>query len=188
MTHLFPRSVRASTLLLLGAGLALSACATKSDRDRPPRGEDRQDRRPRQSGTFLQPAAILFADMDSNRDRVTSQAEMQSGVQAEWDSFERNPSGTIFANWSLRTLGSTDANPTFMSFDRDFNGVITKTEFTTQFENLFTQFDKNRDGSVDRSEMIVAFEAPIGRAQKGEKAEGRGNRGQSGRGGGRPPR
>lgn len=188
MTHFFSRTTQASTVLLIVAGLSLSACATKPDRDRPPRGEDRQDRPARTSGTFLQPAAFLFADMDSNQDKVTSRAEMLAGVQAEWDGFERNPSATVFANWSRRTLGSTDAKPTFMSFDRDFNGVVTKAEFTTEFETLFTQFDKNTDGAIDRSEMIVAFEAPAGRAQRGGQRDSRGERGQGGRGGGRPQR
>lgn len=188
MTYLFSRTAYASTLLLIAAGLSLSACATKPDRDRPPRGEDRQDRPARTSGTFLQPAALLFADMDADADKVTSRAEMASGIQAEWANFERNPSATVFANWSRRTLGSTDAKPTFMSFDRDFNGVVTKTEFTTEFETLFTQFDKNTDGAIDRSEIIIAFEAPVGRAQRGGQREGRGERGQGGRGGGRPQR
>jgi len=188
MKHPFSHQFRLSFLVLALAGIGLTACATKPDRDRPPRGENSQDRPGRTSGTFLQPSAILFADMDVDQDKMTSQAEMQAGVQFEWDKFERNPSGTVFAQWSLKTLGSTDANPTFMSFDRDFNGVITEAEFTTQFKALFSRFDKNGDGFVDRSEMIVAVQAPIGRAQRGEGSERRGQGGQSGRGGGRPPR
>jgi len=126
--------------------------------------------------------------MDANGDRVTSRVEMESGVQAEWAGFERNPSATVFANWSRQTLGSTDARPTFMNFDRDFNGVITKSEFTTEFETLFAQFDKNADGKIDRSKMIVAFEAPVGRQQRGDERQPRGQRGEGGRGGGRPQR
>jgi hypothetical protein len=121
--------------------------------------------------------------MDSNQDKVTSQAEMLTGVQKEWESFDRNPSATAFTNWSLKALGSTDANPTFMSFDRDFNGVVTKPEFTAQFDRLFKDFDKNADGLLDRTEMIVAYQAPMGRAQRGGESGQRG-----GRGGGRPPR
>jgi len=112
----------ASTILFIVTGFTLSACATKSDRDRPPRGGDRAEKPARSSGTFLHPAAFLFADMDSNKDKVTSREEMETGIETEWAVFGRNPSATIFANWSRRNLGSTDAKPTFMNFDRDFNG------------------------------------------------------------------
>ncbi|MEP4052827.1 MAG: hypothetical protein ABJN22_11330 [Litorimonas sp.] len=183
MTSISSRSLRVSSLILTISALTLSACATKPDRERPPRDGERQDRPARNSGTFVQPAALLFADMDSNQDKVTSQAEMLTGVQNEWESFDRNPSATAFSNWSLKALGSTDANPTFMSFDRDFNGVITKSEFTAQFDRLFKIFDKNADGLLDRAEMIVAYQAPMGRAQRGGESGQRG-----GRGGGRPPR
>ncbi len=189
MTRLLSRTPSAPTILLIALGLTLSACATKPDRDRPPRGEDRPDRSIRSSGTFLQPAALLLSDMDVNQDRVTTRVEMQSGIQSEWESFERNPSATTFANWSRQTLGSIDANPTFMSFDRDFNGVITEDEFATEIETLFTRLDKNGDDEVDRSEMIIAFQAPAGRAQRGgDRQQQRGQRGQGGRGGGRPSR
>jgi hypothetical protein len=126
--------------------------------------------------------------MDTNRDKIISKAEAQSGIAAEWSSFTKRPSAAYFAQWSRAALGSIDAMPTFMSFDRDFNGVITKAEFTTGFERLFTQFDKNTDEGIDRSEMIVAFQAPMGRAQRGGEREGRGQGGQGGRGGGRPQR
>jgi len=161
MTYLSKRMKNASTILFIVTGFTLSACATKSDRDRPPRGGDRAEKPARSSGTFLHPAAFLFADMDSNKDKVTSREEMETGIETEWAVFGRNPSATIFANWSRRNLGSTDAKPTFMNFDRDFNG--------------------------DRSEMIIAFEASRGRTQKGSERPERGQRGQGGRGG-RPQR
>lgn len=179
---------RAAMLLMITTGLGLSACATKSDRRGPPKDGERQERPARTSGTFLQPAAVLFAGMDTNGDKAISRAEVNAGVTSEWASFGRNPSATQFAQWSIHTLGSTDANPTFMSFDRDFNGVITEGEFSTQIETLFERFDKNKDGSIERAEMIVAFAAPVGRSQGGERGQqGRGQgRGQGG--GGRPPR
>lgn len=188
MTRLLPRTLHAPTFLLVAFGLSLSACATKPDRDRPPRSEDRPDHSTRSSGTFLQPAALLLSDMDMNQDRVTTRVEMQSGIQSEWESFERNPSATTFANWSRQSLGSIDANPTFMSFDRDFNGVISEDEFTTEIETLFARLDKNSDDKVDRSEMVIAFQAPAGRAQRRGNSQQGGQRGQGGRGGGRPPR
>jgi len=186
MTSKIGQFFQAAPLFLTITALGLTSCATKPDRDRPPRGDDRLDRSARSSGTFIQPAALLFADMDKNGDRVTTRAELISGVQAEWDSFDRSPSAMSFVTWSKTALGSTDANPTFMSFDRDFNGVISKSEFTAQFESLFKSLDKNGDGAVERSEMIVAFAAPQGRSKPGDERGQRGERG--GRGGGRPSR
>jgi len=184
-------SLRVASLFLIGAGLTLTACASNSDRRGPPDSGERGERGQRQartSGTFLQPAAVLFAGMDSNNDKLISRIEMLAGVKSEWGSFGGSPRATNFSAWSVKTLGSTDANPTFMSFDRDFDQVITETEFSAQIERLFTRYDKNKDGSLERSEMIIAFEAPRGRAQGGRgQGQGRGQgRGQGG--GGRPPR
>ena len=73
--------------------------------------------------------------------------------------------------------------PTFMSFDRDFNGVVSENEFASQLERDFDRLDKNRDDRLERSEMLVAF-----KAQEGRKSDrgGQGERKQRGQGG-RPP-
>ena len=195
-------SLRLAALLLVASGFTLTACASNSDqsRERGDRGELGQ-RQARTSGTFLQPAAVLFAGMDLNNDKIISRDEMLTGAKSEWGNFDRNPSATNFAAWSVKTLGSTDANPTFMSFDRDFNQVITETEFSAQIERLFTQYDKNKDGSLERAEMVIAFQAPSGRRGQGGGGQARGQgqgqgqgrgqgrgRGQGGGGGVRPQR
>ena len=176
--------------LLLAIGLSLSACATKPDRRGPPPDRqgaaERGDRGPaRSSGTFLQPVAGLFIQMDSNRDKATSLSEVEAGAAAEWGQFTRNPSAIDFAQWSLVNLGSTDAMPTFFSFDKDFNGVISQDEFSSGLEREFRRLDKNRNGKVERAEMIVAFAARQGEQSRKGGQEKRGGRGQ---GGGRPPR
>lgn len=180
-------TLRASALLLIASTLALSSCASNSDRRGASvdaeRGE-RGQRQARASGTFLQPAAALFAGMDINRDKVLTRSEMLEGVKYEWESFGgRNPSATKFSDWSMKTLGSTDAYPSFMSFDRDFNQAITKTEFSDQMDRLFTRYDKNGDGKLERSEMIITFEAPRGRGRSGNREGRRGSQGGGQRGG-----
>jgi len=172
---------------MISACLTLTACASNSDRRGPPDSGERGERGQRQartSGTFLQPAAVLFTGMDSNHDKITSREEMLTGTKSEWGGFGGTPSATKFSDWSVKTLGSRDSNPTFMSFDRDFNQVITEAEFSNQIERLFTRYDINKDGLLERSEMVVAFEAPRGRNQ----SRGGQGRGQGGGGGGRPPR
>jgi len=72
----------------------------------------------------------------------------------------------------VKTLGSTDANPTFMSFDRDFDQVITETEFSAQIERLFTRYDKNKDGSKRRADALKVVEDKVRAADKGEDKAG----------------
>ncbi len=175
------------SLLVLLAATTLSACATKSDRRGPPPERDGSQRQARTSGTFLQPISVLFTGMDISKDTVLSRAELTEGIEETWSSFSRNPSAVAFSQWSVKNLGSTDARPTFMDFDRDFNGVVTESEFSKQLTMEFDRLDKNKDGRVERSEMVVAFAAPQGQRKKKENAGGKPKRGQGG-GGGRPPR
>jgi len=165
MTFFKPRNRRLALLLALIGAVTLSACASNQPerRERPSERAAGQDRPPRTSGTFMQPA----------------------GAKAEWGKFDTNPSAIQFSQWSLETLGSTDAAPTFMSFDKDFNGVVYEAEFMSGLERAFTRLDKNGDDVIERSEMIVAFRAQEGqRRQRG--GQGGGERGE--RGGGRPQR
>lgn len=187
--HIF-RTARPKAIMavMMGACLTLSACATKSDRRGPPPERQGSDRPGKSSGTFLQPVGGLFLAMDTNRDKIISKAEAQSGIAAEWSSFTKRPSAAYFAQWSIAALGSIDAMPTFMSFDRDFNGVVTEEEFTAQLNRDFDRLDKNKDDALERSEMLIAFEAAQGRRRQQSGGEGGGKkRGGGGNGGGRPP-
>jgi hypothetical protein len=124
--------------------------------------------------------------MDANGDKRLSLAELEAGAEKEWESFDRAPSAIFFANWSRNALGSTDASPTFMMFDKDLNGVVSKAEFMTLLAERFTRYDTDKNELVDRSELIVAFEAQRGQ-RSGGNDQGGGRGGQRG-GGGRPPR
>ena len=180
--HLFTSS--RLIFLLAATGFVLSACASQPDRRAPERGE-RSERGERQqargSGTFMQPLAALFVGMDSNQDKIVSRVELETGITDEWSSFDRNPSAIYFADWSEKTLGSTDAMPNFLSFDKDFSGVISKDEFTDLLTLHFNRMDKNKDGNVDRSEMLIAFQARSGERRGGAEG-GRGSQGERGRG------
>ena len=175
--------------ILVGAAL-LSACASQPEPQESStnRGEraERPDRPARQSGTFIQPSGLLFASMDSNRDKRVTRSELEAGAKFEWASIGKNPGAIEFSKWSLETLGSTDAQPTFLSLDRDFNGVVYETEFMAGLHQAFERMDKNGDNVLDRSEMVIAVQARQGNArgrggQQGRGGEGRGQ-GQRGQG------
>ncbi len=174
-----------STLLAISTLTFLAACTSTPERGDPP-----PDRQPAQnSGVFVKPVGLLFASMDTNADMIISAEELTLGTKAQWSKFDRNPSAAYFTEWSQKSLGSTDAFPTFLSFDGDLNGVVTEIEFSDRLRQEFANMDKNKDGQVTRSEMLVTFEAPRGRQRGGEQT-GRGGRGGGGDGGrgGRPPR
>jgi len=186
------RFFKLAPLGLVVLPVLLSACANTPERRGPEnreRGEQTRQNRPQTSGTFVRPISLLFADMAMNGDKRLSLSELEAGVEKEWSTFERAPSAMYFANWSSKALGSTDAAPTLMMFDKDLNGVVSKPEFSALLAERFTRFDKNKDDIVDRSELIVAFEAPQGQRSRGgpSSGEGRGKRGGAG-GGVRPPR
>ena len=189
MKHSQSTAPRWLILTSVAAAVVLSACATEPDRKGP--SPDRQvtkkqgaKKHARSSGTFLQPIAALLIDMDTNNDKVTDRAELTAGTQREWAGFDRNPSAIRFSQWSTQTLGSVDALPNFMNFDRDFNGAITEGEFSNQLESQFIRFDKNADGRLERSELLVSFQAQQGRGN-GKAGQGGGQKkGQRGGGGG----
>lgn len=122
--------------------------------------------------------------MDTNSDRMTSRAELLAGIDQQWLELGGKTSAAYFSQWSVLNLGSTDAMPTFMSFDRDFNGVISQNEFSEQLIGIFERLDVNADSRISRSELIVSFEAPMGRAKQSGRSGGRPEKG----GGDRPPR
>ena len=167
--------------ILIVASLSLSACATKPDRGGTPPKERQSNGPDRASGTFLFPISGLFIGMDTNGDRATSFAEIDQGIKSEWATFDRSPSAINFRKWSMENLGSTDASPSFIAFDHDFNGIISKAEFRSQIETEFEKLDRNSDGRLERSEMIVAYAAP-----QGERSRPSGEQGRPERGGRRP--
>jgi len=179
MTPTQNQTFKKMSLVFAAAGLFLSACATQADRSGPTERQGPKNQA-RASGVFVQPIAVLFSDLDTNKDKIFDRTELEAGIKSEWGKFRRKPTAVQFSQWSLTNLGSTDALPNFMSFDKDFNGVIIESEFTAQLEKEFKRLDKNQDGRVVRSEMLVTFQAPMGRSQDNAKQEDRPKRGQGG--------
>lgn len=168
---------------LLLASLLLSACASGPDR-RPQRGEGRSGGEPSFEGYAAKPIALLFAGMDTNGDLQTSGAELIDGIAIEWTRIASKPAiGALeFGTWAEIALGSREALPSFISFDRDLNGRLSELEFDDRMRAEFAQLDKNTDGVLERSELAFRIARQNRDQQGGQQQQQRG--GQDGR---RPP-
>jgi len=81
-------------------------------------------------------------------------------------------------DWSLKTLGSSDISPRFLSFDTNFDSVISESEFSARLRAEFSRLDKNEDGQLERSEMIRSLrdgkrQSRGGNARRGGNGSGR---------------
>ncbi|WP_018997195.1 EF-hand domain-containing protein [Hirschia maritima] len=176
-----------ATCLLLTA-----SCASKKPHERG-RGGPKRDS-PRQGqlssmGYVAQPLALLFASMDKSGDNQTSISELNTYTDAQWNTLNlKNDSGLrsfAYQKWATENLGHSDAMPSFIGFDTDLSGYITKLEFETCLRRNFDLLDKDKNGLISRTELLVKM--PSMRDRGGQERKGRSGGGNGG-GGGRQPR
>lgn len=158
---------------LVGLSLAvfLSACASSSGpENRHLTPED--NLRSGGSITAVHPIGLVFASMDTDGQAGLSLAELKAGTEKEWAVLNSGAkvSAIDYGNWSLSVMGSREVQPNFLSFDSDFNGGLTKTEFTNGLKREFERADENKDGVVTREETIYLINLP----RRGEGREGEG--------------
>jgi len=171
-----------TTPAMIIALACLTACASG-----PKRGGAQGQGDAQFSGVSAHPVGLYLVGHDADGDGLVSRAELDEGIMKDWAQFDRNPSATQFQTWSLRALGSTSAMPTFLSFDTNLNGSVTRSEFETRLVSEFNRLDRNGDGRLARSELVFNIES---RRRDDSGSRGQGNRGGEDRpsGGGRPPR
>lgn len=195
--------------IILGAAalsLLITACASSG----PPRGDrpEQGERSARKGGgergggpmTSVAMGGIWLAGLDQNNDYAVSQAEFTQGKQAAFSSADVNNDESLslfeLDDWRIKALGSVDASPGRFTFDPDFDQQISKAEFETTLDYLFTRSDKDKDGLLYRSEIIRIIDRSIqgrggqgagqGGGQRGGQRGGRrGEGGGRGQGGGR---
>ncbi len=148
---------------------------------------------PRKSGrVIIEPISLFFASSDRDGDAIVTEPELGIAIQNELENMGGKMRPLQFMDWSLKTLGSSDISPRFLSFDTNFDSVISESEFSARLRAEFSRLDKNEDGQLERSEMIRSLrdgkrQSRGGNAQGrdgGEGPEGReGRRGGNGSGG-----
>lgn len=147
------------TLARLTASLAtcaaLAACANGGDRP-PPRAELAE-----LPLVITAPEAMLFLEMDENRDRRIDAAELARGQARAWAELAGEADETSLVSvrdWLVDVLGSAEADLRFLNFDPDFNQRVTRLEFDAALAARFRSRDLDADGALARSELLIFVE------------------------------
>ena len=147
-----------------------------------------ENRMPRGAVTTLHAAGLLFASFDSNGDYTVDTAEFIAGRDASFARADQTGNGSLslieLQDWRALALGSLDAAPSNMAFDRDFDQTVSYPEFDEMFGSIFQAKDTDADGRVAFSELIRVIEIPDRRRAEGadRPERGSGGKGRGGRG------
>ncbi len=104
------------------------------------------------------PIALLFTGMDINRDKRVTRNEVITEIPREWQSLKPSFTNKVSAfkliEWSKSALGSEDALPSRLSFDRNLDNQVSAEEFSERLLADFDRMDENGDGVLTREELI----------------------------------
>ncbi len=110
------------------------------------------------------PAGLLLASFDQNADYTITPSEITAGQTAAFQAADRSQNGSLnfleLEAWREKALGSLDAMPGNISFDRNFDQTVSREEFDQTFERIIRKADKNGDGALAFSELIHVFAMP----------------------------
>ena len=111
----------------------------------------------------IAPAGLMFASFDSDGDYRISRTEANAGIAAAFIAADKNNNGTLSLVevdiWRERALGSLDLLPGNTQFDRDFNAVVTRAEFTEVLTRTGARLDKDENSVLDFSELLAKVPA-----------------------------
>ncbi|WP_026940948.1 EF-hand domain-containing protein [Hellea balneolensis] len=114
--------------------------------------------------TSIGAGGMLFASFDKNADYRVTQAEFTSGLSTAFKAADKDVSKTLslfeLEDWREAALGSLDAAPGNLAFDKDYDQRVTRSEFDHALGFVFKAGDKNDDGALDFSELVKVFEMP----------------------------
>ena len=112
--------------------------------------------------TSISAGALLLASFDSDYNFQIDLNEFNNAKLQIFNIADIDKSGVIspfeLEDWRESALGSLDAPPGNLSFDRDYDQRITKNEFNKTLISIFESGDKNNDGILKFSELVDVFE------------------------------
>jgi len=114
--------------------------------------------------TSVGAGAMLFASFDTNADYTVNGLEFAAGRTQAFNVADKDKSKSLslfeLEDWREAALGSLDAAPGNLAFDKDYDQRITRAEFDHALGYVFKTGDKNDDGILEFSEMVKVFEMP----------------------------
>ena len=114
--------------------------------------------------TAIGAGGMLFASFDTNADYSVDSKEFTAGLSRAFKAADKDSSKTLslfeLEDWREAALGSLDAAPGNLAFDKDYDQRITRDEFKYALEFVFKAGDKNDDGRLEFSELVKVFEMP----------------------------
>lgn len=107
---------------------------------------------------------MLFASFDTNTDYKINSTEFAAGRTQAFNAADKDNSKTLslfeLEDWREAALGSLDAAPGNLAFDKDYDQRVTRAEFDHALNYIFKVGDKNDDGDLAFSELVKVFEMP----------------------------
>lgn len=117
--------------------------------------------------TSIAAGGMLFATFDKNTNYSIDETEFQNGQAASFKAADVDNSGTLslfeLEDWRIAALGSVDAAPGNLSFDKDYDQRVTAAEFKSALKYVYNVNDKDADNHLTFEEIIRVFEIPRGR-------------------------
>lgn len=164
LSKLLPLSV----IFLLAPTLAIATDPFPEDLEQveelPNKKLERRGERVKGPITSVGAGAMLFASFDTNSDYEINEIEFLAGRTQAFNAADKDKSKTLslfeLEDWREAALGSLDAAPGNLAFDKDYDQRITRAEFDHALSFVFNAGDKNKDGLLAFSELVTVFEMP----------------------------
>lgn len=107
----------------------------------------------------VEPAAMMIAACDLDRDGRTTAGELQACVERSFAAIDSAHKGSLgyieFADWAERWLGDRNALPSPFEVDSDGDNRITVAELNAKMAQIFRRLDRDHDGAVTRAECLT---------------------------------
>jgi hypothetical protein len=143
------------------AAITLSACASQPEPSAPRLASDGPTRtlQDLNGSRIAMPVGLFLTSLDLDRDTRVSRTEVSDGAAESFDASDGNSDGYLraieFVAWSQTYLGSEYSMPGRLQFDHDQDGRVSRSEFTTTFDEVVRRLDNDRDGTLSRTELLV---------------------------------
>ena len=162
------RLISSASLMCMISTIVIAAEPLPEDaeviEDIPNKKLERRGERIKGPVTSIGAGAMLFASFDTNNDYKINRVEFSAGRTQAFNSADKDASKTLslfeLEDWRKAALGSLDAAPGNLAFDKDYDQRITRAEFDHALGFVFNVNDKNDDGALTFSELVKVFEMP----------------------------